>query len=90
MMTDTLIDCIEDMVRQSRPAQLVTRDYMGQVAGTMVTNSGAISCYADALYVLSEAGRFRILVAMDRMVVGYWPENDPEKIKTTSATSLTP
>ena len=32
---------------------------------------------ADALRTLAEHGRFRIIRECGRMVVGYWPENDP-------------
>lgn len=37
-----------------------------------------------ALEILAQAGRFRIVGACGRMVVGYWPENDPEK-KTSAS-----
>ena len=57
------------------------RDYNGQVAGTDVTDSRAIGANAMALFLLSEHSRFRIVGDTGRMVVGYWPENDPQKKK---------
>ena len=55
------------------------RDYNGQVAGTEVTDSGAVAANALALRRLADAGLFRIVAESGRMVVGYWPENDPQK-----------
>lgn len=43
------------------------------------TDSGAISANAEALELLHDYGRFRIIREGGRMVVGYWPEHDPEK-----------
>lgn len=54
---------------------------MGQVAGTLVTDSGAISSRADMLRRLAALGKFRIVGETGRMVVGYWPENDPQTIE---------
>ncbi|MDP1580710.1 MAG: hypothetical protein Q8M02_10545 [Candidatus Didemnitutus sp.] len=72
-----LLETLESMARQNCHTGRVDRDYNGQVAGTLVTDSGAISAHADALETLAEHGRFRIVAARGRMVVGYWPENDP-------------
>jgi hypothetical protein len=73
-----ILDVLEDMARQHCHTATVQRDYNGQVAGTLVTDSGAVSASADALELLAEHHRFRIVVAQGRMVVGYWPENDPQ------------
>jgi hypothetical protein len=73
------LDDLESMARQHCDTRRVDRDYNGQVAGTLVTDSGAISANAEALETLADAGRFRIVAEGGRMVVGYWPENDPEK-----------
>lgn len=72
------LDEAESAARQSCHTGQAKRDYMGQVAGTLVTDSGAISTYAELLRRLAEAGRFRIVAEHGRMVVGYWPENDPQ------------
>jgi len=53
--------------------------YYGGIPETRVTDSGAISSNAEDLRVLAEHGRFRIIREYARMVVGYWPENDPKK-----------
>ena len=71
------LDPLEDMARQHCHTGTASRDYNGQVAGTLVTDSGALSANAEALRTLAENGRFRIVAAHNRMVVGYWPENDP-------------
>lgn len=71
------LDDLETMTRQSCGTFEAKSDYNGQVAGTKVTDSGAISTYASALRKLAEAKRFRIVAETGRMVVGYWPENDP-------------
>lgn len=44
-----------------------------------LTDSGAISANGEALELLAEHGRFRIVRGMGRMICGYWPENDPDK-----------
>lgn len=79
------IETIESCARQDCHTSRVTRDYMGQVAGTLVTDSGAISARAQALEFLAALTppRFRIVAGSGRMVVGYWPENDPAKQATT-------
>jgi hypothetical protein len=78
-MVPEIIAALEDMARQHCHTAKVDRDYNGQVAGTHVTDSGALSANEDALDILARLGRFRIVAAHGRMVVGYWPENDPEK-----------
>ena len=72
-----LLDALESMARQHCDTRKVGRDYLGQVAGTNVTDSGALSANAEALSILAENGRFRVVADCGRMVVGYWPENDP-------------
>lgn len=74
---------LEDICRQNCGTRKVDRDYNGQVAGTLVTDSGAISAHADGLRRLAKHFRFRIVADGGRMVVGYWPENDPEKNPTS-------
>lgn len=73
-----VLDTVEDSCRQGCFTALVKKDYNGQVDGTKVTDSGALSSYASDLRRLAEAGRFRIVAEHGRMVVGYWPENDPQ------------
>ena len=78
-----LLNTIEDLARQhchTSPAG--TREYNGQVAGTLVTDSGALTTNSIALRRLAEDGKFRIVAEHGRMVVGYWPENDPQKQET--------
>lgn len=75
----TYIDGIEEAARASCFTGPAKRDYNGQVAGTMVTDSGGKSQDAEWLCDLADAGRFRVVAAHGRMVIGYWPENDPEK-----------
>jgi len=74
-----LLDTVEDLARQHCYTGTALRDYKGQVAGTLVTDSGALTTDSIALRRLAEAGRFRIVAEYGRMVVGYWPENDPQK-----------
>lgn len=73
----SVLDALESMCYQHCYTQRAERDYNGQVAGTLVTDSGALSANATALETLAEHGRFRVVAAGGRMVVGYWPENDP-------------
>ena len=75
---------MEDLMRQHCYTGTALRDYKGQVAGTLVTDSGALTTDSIALRRLAEAGRFRIVAEYGRMVVGYWPENDPQKQETQS------
>ncbi len=58
---------------------LAERDYNGQVAGTLVTDIEGIAANATAFELLAAYGRFRIVASGGRMVVGYWPEHDPER-----------
>ena len=76
--TFTALDALENMARQHCHTSKVDRDYNGQVAGTLVTDSGAISANADTLEILWAANpsRFRIVAQSGRMVTGYWPEHD--------------
>ena len=76
---EKLLIVLEMLTRYSCYTQKVERDYNGQVAGTDVTDSQAIGANAMALFLLSEHRRFRIVGDTGRMVVGYWPENDPQK-----------
>lgn len=73
------LEMIESGARYSCHTSKADRDYNGQVAGSLVTDSGAISTNAHALRFLSQLTppRFRIIGETGRMVVGYWPENDP-------------
>lgn len=72
-----LADALENSCRQGCHTGKVDEDYNGQVAGTLVTDSGALSTYAEQLRRLAQLKRFRIVTEFGRMVVGYWPENDP-------------
>lgn len=76
-MNDRLLDALVAMCEQHCATRVGTEDYNGQVAGSKVTDSGALTASAEALYLLEEHGRFRIVASGGRMVVGYWPENDP-------------
>ena len=73
----SVLDALESMCYQHCYTQKAKKDYNGQIAGTLVTDSGALSANATALETLAEHGRFRIVAEGGRMVVGYWPENDP-------------
>lgn len=79
------LDSLEEAGRACCHTSQVTRDYNGQVAGTRVTDSGAMAVAADYLRRLAAAGRFRIVSEYGRMVVGYWPENDPQTKKENPA-----
>ena len=60
------------------------KDHLGQIPeDSFITDSGAISTNAGLLRDLHEAGRFRIVREFGRMVVGFWPENDPERTLPT-------
>jgi len=74
-----LLTVLEILAKHSCHSGKVERDYNGQVAGTEVTDSDAIAANAMALCRLAEANRFRIVAEYGRMVVGYWPENDPAR-----------
>lgn len=75
-----VLDEIETAARAACSTVKVERDYKGQVAGSLVTDSGALSTNAEWLRRLAAAGRFRIVGEAGRMVVGYWPENDPQRM----------
>ena len=68
-----LLDALEDMARQ---ACYTRRTDDTEEPG--ITDSGALSTYADTLIILDEEKRFRIIRGFGRMILGYWPENDPE------------
>ena len=67
---------IEAMARKRCYTARQIRTYRGDLEFN-ITDSGADQDDADALRVLAEHGRFRIVRERGRMVVGYWPENDP-------------
>ena len=64
--TDDLLETLEDMARQHC------------LTNGNATSSGALSTNAYVLRLLAKAGRFRIARESGRMVIGYWPENEPE------------
>jgi hypothetical protein len=69
-----LLDALEDMARQAC--------YTRRIDDTEepgITDSGALSTYAETLELLAEENRFRIVRGFGRMILGYWPENDPDK-----------
>jgi hypothetical protein len=76
-----LADAKENHARDVCATRRVMADYMGQVVGTDVTDSGCISHHACLLDDLAEIGRFRIVSSYGRMVVGYWPEHDPQRAR---------
>lgn len=78
-MTDENIAELERLARALCETTRVDKDYNDQIAGTLVTDSGAITSRATALRTLANFDKFRIVAEFGRMVVGYWPENDPKK-----------
>ncbi len=70
------LDQIEDMARQHCFTDKQVRTYHG-VPEFNITDSGGTSTDAEALRTLAKHGRFRIVREYGRVVVGYWPENDP-------------
>lgn len=74
-----LVETLEDLARQHCHTDTALHDYNGQVGGTLVTDSGGLTADSIALRRLADAGRFRIVASHGRMIVGYWPENDPQK-----------
>lgn len=76
---DPILDALEDMCRQHCFTNPQERVYQGE-SQVDITDSGALSANALALRVLAEHGRFRIVREYGRMVLGYWPENDPKII----------
>jgi hypothetical protein len=73
---NSFLDVIEDLARQHCFTDTKVRTYH-DVPEFNVTDSGGISTDADALRTLAKHARFRIVREYGRMVVGYWPENDP-------------
>jgi hypothetical protein len=71
-----LVEMVESLARQHCFTHSTPKKFQG-VEEVNVTDSGAITSDAEALRMLSEFGRFRILRSGGRMVVGYWPEHDP-------------
>jgi hypothetical protein len=84
-----LLDVLESMANQHCHTGVAHRDYNGQLAGTLVTDSGALTANGKALHLLAKVNppRFRIVAEAGRMVIGYWPENDPEKHPRTNPVS---
>lgn len=78
------LDEIEDCARHACWTETENSEYQGKPQG-LVTDSGATSTNAHNLRQLAEAGRFRIIREYGRMVVGYWPENDPDLAARTQA-----
>jgi hypothetical protein len=70
------LDREEEWARQECYTDRTERMFNG-LPEVSVTDSGASSVRAEALRRLAAAGRFRIVREYGRMVVGYWPENDP-------------
>lgn len=70
--TGVLLDALDDMCRQ-----FCHKD-KPDGAEPGLTDSGAISALADALNILAERGRFRIVRGFGRMICGYFPEDEPE------------
>lgn len=79
---DEVLNALYEMARQHCCERDVERDHNGQLAGTRSTNSAGISANRDALVLLAREQRFRIVAQHGRMVVGYWPENDPMRKST--------
>jgi hypothetical protein len=76
-MSAKYLDLIEALARQHCFTDQTERTYQGSPE-VMVTDSGALAANAAALRMLAEHGRFRIVRECGRMVLGYWPEHDPE------------
>ena len=74
---EELLDQLESMARQHCHTA-AKQTYKG-IIETNITDSGGLSADAEALRTLAEHGHFRIVREYGRMVVGYWPENDPIK-----------
>lgn len=72
------LDDLEEMARQHCYTNKHWKTYQGKDE-INITDSGGLSSDASALRVLAENNRFRIEREYNRMVVGYWPENDPLK-----------
>jgi hypothetical protein len=65
------LEALENMARQHCYTSSRTN------AEPLLTDSGAITANGEALEILAEAKRFRITRGAGRMILGYWPENDP-------------
>lgn len=71
--TDELLDALQAMAEQHCHTERKDHpEFPGR------TDSGAITANAEALFMLAEHGRFRITAGCGRMVIGYWPDDDPE------------
>lgn len=88
MSDSEYLDQIENMARQHCFTDKQVRTYNG-VRESNITDSGGTSTDADALRTLAKHGRFRIVRDCGRMVVGYWPENDPNNTTPLLAEPLT-
>lgn len=80
------LDQIENMARQHCFTDKVERIFQG-VREVNATDSNSLSSDAEALRTLAQQGRFRIVRQVGRMVVGYWPENDPNAAPHAEATN---
>lgn len=74
------LEDLENMARQHCFTDKKMKTYQG-VPEINITDSGGLSTDAEALRTLAEHGRFRIVREHGRIVVGFWPENEPEKVK---------
>jgi len=70
-------DLLEDLESMARQHCYTDQKQKDGVTEINTTDSGALSTDAEALRTLARHGRFRIIRERGRMVVGYWPENDP-------------
>jgi hypothetical protein len=68
-----LLEALEDMARQHCCTERADHPEY-----PLRTDSGALSANAEALEILHEHKRFRCTISCGRMVLGYWPENEPE------------
>jgi hypothetical protein len=80
-LEEEILNEIEDAARGACHTAKQEREHNGIAAGSLITDSGAISANAENLRRLAEAERFRIIRDFGRMVIGYWPENDPNRSK---------
>jgi len=78
-LEEEILNEIEDAARLCCHTARQNREHNGIAAGSLITDSGAISSNAANLRRLAEAKRFRIVRDFGRMVIGYWPENDPNR-----------
>lgn len=78
-LEEEILNEIEDAARLCCHTARQNREHNGIAAGSLITDSGAISSNAANLRRLAEAKRFRIVSDFGRMVIGYWPENDPNR-----------